>query len=96
MTAYFYTPREQPYGCFSNFSRHGATMDGVWWPTVEYYFQAQIRGGNARPRKFEKQVGSGKAAREPPFLGVPLVLAVCMLPRLGRRQALPRFTASPA
>ena len=41
MPIYFYTPREEPYGCFSNFSRHGITMDGLWWPTVEHYFQAQ-------------------------------------------------------
>ena len=41
MTIYFYSPREQPYGCFSNFSRHGVSMDDVWWPTVEHYFQAQ-------------------------------------------------------
>ncbi len=37
---YFYTPAE-PYGAFSNFSRHGVEMDGLWWPTVEHYFQAQ-------------------------------------------------------
>jgi ribA/ribD-fused uncharacterized protein len=41
MTIYFYTPREQPYGCFSNFSRHGVDLDGAWWPTTEHYFQAQ-------------------------------------------------------
>ena len=37
---YFYTPGEA-YGEFSNFSRHGVEMDGLWWPTVEHYFQAQ-------------------------------------------------------
>ena len=41
MTIYFYTPREEPYGCFSNFSRHGVDLDGAWWPTTEHYFQAQ-------------------------------------------------------
>lgn len=41
MAVYFYSPREQPYGCFSNFSRHGIAVDGIWWPTVEHYFQAQ-------------------------------------------------------
>ncbi len=45
MTVYFYTPHEEPYGCFSNFSRHGVEMDGVWWPTVEHYFQAQKFAG---------------------------------------------------
>lgn len=41
MTIYFYGTREQPYGCFSNFSRHGFELDGLWWPTNEHYFQAQ-------------------------------------------------------
>ncbi|HEU4784340.1 MAG TPA: NADAR family protein [Ktedonobacterales bacterium] len=41
MTIYFYSSREQPYGCFSNFSRHGISIGDVWWPTVEHYFQAQ-------------------------------------------------------
>ncbi len=47
MTIYFCTPREQPYGCFSNFSRHGIAMGDVWWPTVEHYFQAQKFAGTA-------------------------------------------------
>lgn len=37
---YFYTP-DRPFGEFSNFSKHGVEMDGLWWPTVEHYFQAQ-------------------------------------------------------
>jgi hypothetical protein len=41
MAIYFYSDREQPYGCFSNFSRHGFELDGYWWPTSEHYFQAQ-------------------------------------------------------
>ena len=30
-----------PFNEFSNFSRHGVELDGLWWPTVEHYFQAQ-------------------------------------------------------
>ncbi|MGH2507807.1 MAG: NADAR family protein [Ktedonobacteraceae bacterium] len=45
MTIYFYAPRENPYGCFSNFSRHGVTLDDLWWPTTEHYFQAQKFAG---------------------------------------------------
>ena len=30
-----------PYFAFSNFSPHGFRADGVYWPTVEHYFQAQ-------------------------------------------------------
>ncbi len=41
MAVYFYSTREQPYGCFSNFSAHGFELDGRWWPTSEHYFQAQ-------------------------------------------------------
>jgi ribA/ribD-fused uncharacterized protein len=41
MTIYFYSNREEPYGCFSNFSYHGFELDGAYWPTSEHYFQAQ-------------------------------------------------------
>lgn len=41
MAIYFYGTRDQPYGCFSNFSQHGFELDGFWWPTSEHYFQAQ-------------------------------------------------------
>lgn len=41
MTIYFYSTRENPYGCFSNFSAHGFNLDEVWWRTSEHYFQAQ-------------------------------------------------------
>lgn len=41
MAIYFYSTREEPYGCLSNFSRHGFELDGYWWATSEHYFQAQ-------------------------------------------------------
>lgn len=41
MTIYFYVEREQPYGCFSNFSKHGFMLDELYWITSEHYFQAQ-------------------------------------------------------
>ncbi len=40
MTIYFYGTRDK-YGCFSNFSRHGFELDGVYWPTSAHYFQGQ-------------------------------------------------------
>ncbi|MDY7013820.1 MAG: NADAR family protein [Cyanobacteriota bacterium] len=40
MTIYFYSTRGE-YGCFSNFSRHGFELDGLYWYTSEHYFQAQ-------------------------------------------------------
>lgn len=41
MPIYFYSARETPYGCFSNFSAHGFTLEGMYWKTSEHYFQAQ-------------------------------------------------------
>jgi N-glycosidase YbiA len=41
MAIYFYSTKEQPYGCFSNFAAYPFELDGVTWPTVEHYFQAQ-------------------------------------------------------
>lgn len=29
------------YGCFSNFSKHGFTLEGKYWITSEHYFQAK-------------------------------------------------------
>jgi N-glycosidase YbiA len=40
MTIYFYKACD-PYGCFSNFSAHGIEIEGVFWATVEHYYQAQ-------------------------------------------------------
>src|SRR5258708_18398244 len=40
MPIYFYSAREQPYGCFSNFSAHGFELDGMYWRTSDHFFQA--------------------------------------------------------
>lgn len=39
ITINFYKLKD-PYGCFSNFSRHPIMIDGKTWPTTEHYFQA--------------------------------------------------------
>jgi ribA/ribD-fused uncharacterized protein len=39
MTIYFYAQTD-PYAEFSNFAPFGVEMDGLWWRTVEHYFQA--------------------------------------------------------
>lgn len=36
----FYSPKEIPYGCFSNFSRHSVLYQGRSWTTSEAAFQA--------------------------------------------------------
>lgn len=40
VTIYFYSANDHPYGCFSNFSRHGFELDGHYYQTSEHYFQA--------------------------------------------------------
>ncbi len=40
MTIYFYSTQAEPYGCFSNFSKHGFVIDGEYYKTSEHYFQA--------------------------------------------------------
>lgn len=65
MTIFFYTPREVPYGCFSNFSRHGIELDGLWWPTTEHYFQAQKFAGTP----FAEQVRVATSPKQAADLG---------------------------
>lgn len=36
----FYSPKEVPYGCFSNFSKHSVIYQGRNWKTSEAAFQA--------------------------------------------------------
>lgn len=72
MTIYFYSTREQPYGCFSNFSRHGFELDGVYWQTSEHYFQAQKFAGTdyadeIRHAKTPKQAASLGRSRAHPL-----------------------------
>lgn len=62
MPIYFYTAREEPYGCFSNFSRHGIDLDGAWWPTVEHYFQAQKFAGTPYANKIRTAFTPKQAA----------------------------------
>jgi N-glycosidase YbiA len=62
MTIYFYSTREDPYGCFSNFSQHGIDLDGLWWPTVEHYFQAQKFAGTPYTEKIRAAFTPKQAA----------------------------------
>ncbi|MFG6100650.1 NADAR family protein [Leptothoe sp. EHU-05/26/07-4] len=67
MTIYFYSNREEPYGCFSNFSRHGVLLDGRWWPTTEHYFQAQ-KFIETDPSWADK-IGNAKAPKDAAVMG---------------------------
>jgi ribA/ribD-fused uncharacterized protein len=62
MTIYFYSTREKPYGCFSNFSRHGIDLEGNWWPTVEHYFQAQKFAGTPYATQIQQATTPKQAA----------------------------------
>lgn len=63
MPSYFYSPLEETYGCFSNFSPHGVDLDGLWWPTVEHYFQAQKFPGTPHAEAI-RRAGSPKLAKQ--------------------------------
>ena len=54
MAIRFYRERDEPYGCFSNFSKHSFALNGQPWQTVEHYFQAQKFAGT--PREHEIQI----------------------------------------
>lgn len=47
MAIAFYAKGE-PFGEFSNFSDHGVELEGLWYPTVEHYFQAMKFPGHAQ------------------------------------------------
>jgi ribA/ribD-fused uncharacterized protein len=61
MAILFYSTRDQPYGCFSNFSAHGFELDGLWWSTSEHYFQAQKFVGTPYVERI-RQVSSPREA----------------------------------
>ena len=66
MPIYFYSTRETPYGCFSNFSKHGFELDGLYWHTSEHYFQAQKFAGH--PQHVEA-VRKAKTPKEAAAMG---------------------------
>ena len=65
MTVYFYSAREQPYGCFSNFSAHAFKLDGLSWPTSEHYFQAQKFAGT----RYEEEIRRAPTPKRAAELG---------------------------
>lgn len=59
---YFYIPQDE-YGMFSNFSEHGITENGLFYPTVEHYYQASKFKNIAYKERIRK-CGSPKRASE--------------------------------
>ncbi len=64
MTIYFYVPSDE-YGCFSNFSPHGFSDKGKYWPTAEHYFQAQKFAGT----EHEERIRGARTAKEAKNIG---------------------------
>ena len=62
MEIYFYGANAE-YGCFSNFSAHGVTIDGEYWPTTEHYFQAQKFVGTEHETLIQRVKSPRDAAR---------------------------------
>ncbi len=60
----FYSSLDK-YACFSNFSPHGFEIDGVYWPTVEHYFQAQKFAGT----DYAEQIRRAKTPKMAKSLG---------------------------
>ena len=58
---YFFSKLDEYYE-LSNFSPHGFEEDGVYWPTVEHYFQAQ-KFSTMEHRERIRKAGSPKQAK---------------------------------
>ncbi|MCK6509188.1 NADAR family protein [Myxococcota bacterium] len=54
---------DDPYGEFSNFSRHRIHLKGKPWPTTEHYFQAQKFAGTPHEEAVRQQKGPSMAAQ---------------------------------
>jgi ribA/ribD-fused uncharacterized protein len=58
----FYSTREA-YGAFSNFAPNPIELDGLRWPTVEHYFQAQKFAGTPHVEAIRQAPSPMVAAR---------------------------------
>ena len=72
MAILFYSTREQPYGCFSNFAPYPFELEGQRWPTSEHYFQAQKFAGTPHEEEVRRAPRAAKAAEMGRERGRPL------------------------
>ncbi len=63
MAIRFYDVRAEPYGDFSNFSKHDLTLDQVWYATAEHAFQSAKFAGLPQAETIRKIRGAKDAAR---------------------------------
>ena len=64
MAIRFYDVKAEPYGAFSNFSKHPFTLDHVWYPTAEHAFQAAKFAGLPQAEAIRRLRGAKDAARK--------------------------------
>jgi ribA/ribD-fused uncharacterized protein len=62
MSIWFYS-KSPEHGWLSNFSEHGFTLDGVRWPSVEHFYQAQKYVGTEAAERI-RQADSAPIARK--------------------------------
>ena len=62
MTIYFHGATDD-YAAFSNFAPYGVEMDGLWWRTVEHYFQAMKFPDEAHRERIRAAGPPGRAKR---------------------------------
>jgi hypothetical protein len=62
MPILFYS-KSPEYGWLSNFSEHGFTLDGVRWPSVEHFYQAQKYAGTDAAERIRRADTPRKARK---------------------------------
>ena len=68
---YFFT-KNDPYYELSNFSPYGFEEDGLYWPTVEHYFQAQ----KFHDPEYRKRIRNAKSPKQAKALGQTRAIAL--------------------
>lgn len=63
MTTIQFYRENDPYGCFSNFSKHPVVIDGITWKTTEHYFQAMKFQGTPHEQKIRNASSPTEAKR---------------------------------
>ena len=71
---YFFT-KNDPFYELSNFAPYGLEADGVYWPTVEHYFQAQKFAGEANAA-YRERIRGAHSPQQAKTLGQTRAIAI--------------------